>query len=194
MEDLKDKSRKYAEEKTSDYLKDVIAQAYADGFTDGYKACQEQTPVEMEINNIEFLDLGLPSGTLWSRDFLRDEEGQIIYLPYVKAKELCIPTVEQLNELNEYCKTYNQKHCYKNCSAEFAITGLSGEYTILCAQGYLELGRKVDSCSLYFWLLGDDDETSSKPVAYVGQVKYSYEVFNKHIGLKLPVLLTKNKQ
>lgn len=47
----------------------------------------------------EFVDLSLPSGTLCAADYLRDEEGNILYLPYNEAKKYNLPTKEQVQEL-----------------------------------------------------------------------------------------------
>ena len=47
----------------------AIAQAYADGYRNGYKDREEEIPVDLRDNKTEYVDLGLPSGTLWSTDY-----------------------------------------------------------------------------------------------------------------------------
>lgn len=195
MEDLKEISRKYAEEKTSELLKAAIAQAYADGFADGYKARKNEEFVEIETGNVKFLDMGLPSGTLWASDFLRDEDGEIVYLPYDEAKELGLPTKEQFVEMRDYCKSsLVQKYNYLS-SKYLSITGPSGEYIRLYPTGYEEADCKKDGGNIYSWIL-TDDVSIEKLVSYTFFGQYTNEVLGIrqfHAGLKLPVLLVKKK-
>ncbi len=195
MEDLKEISRKYAEEKTSELLKEAIAQAYADGFADGYKARENEQSVEIETGNVKFLDMGLPSGTLWASDFLRDEDGEIVYLPYAEAKELGLPTKEQFVEMRDYCKSSPvQKYNYLS-SKYLSITGPSGEYIRLYPAGYEEANCIKGSENIYSWIL-TDDVSIEKLVSYTFFGQYTNEVLDirqLHAGLKLPVLLVKKK-
>ena len=60
----------------------------------------------------EYVDLGLPSGILWSKDYER-EEGDIKYLPHGKASQYCIPTEAQWEELDHSCRwefKYDARH------------------------------------------------------------------------------------
>ena len=66
MIELLDKADKYAAGKINEALDKVIAQAYADGYRDGYKECQDHVSVNLRISNTEYVDLGLPSGTMWA--------------------------------------------------------------------------------------------------------------------------------
>ena len=50
-----------------------------------------------------YVDLGLPSGTLWADDYER-KDGGIIYSPYDEALKINIPTTEQIEELINKCK------------------------------------------------------------------------------------------
>lgn len=199
MEDLKEISRKYAEEKTSELLKEAIAQAYADGFADGYKARENEESVEIETGNVKFLDMGLPSGTLWASYFLRDEDGKIVYLPYAEAKELGLPTKEQFEEMREHCKIgYEEIYDY-NRNAHYlkylSITGPSGEYIRLYPAGYEEANCKKGEGDIYSWILTDDDSIK-KLVSYTSCRRTNDIVLSIgycHAGLKLPVLLVKKK-
>lgn len=92
----------YAEGKANEAITKAIAQAYIDGYNDGYKSGKENA--QIEYNDAEFVDLGLPSGTLWASDYLKDTEGKVRYLPYMEAKEHSLPSIEQWKELEQYCR------------------------------------------------------------------------------------------
>ncbi len=104
--DIKTISDNYAAEHTSEIIKSAIASAFADGYKQGYEDGFIARPVEDNLSPKEpnFIDLGLPSGTLWADDFLRDSEGKIKYLTFYEASKLNIPTIKQWEELNKFCK------------------------------------------------------------------------------------------
>ena len=60
--DLKEKSLQYAEGKLAEILNNVVAQAYIDGYNE---ACKEngKEVATCVVDGIEYVDLGLPSGT-----------------------------------------------------------------------------------------------------------------------------------
>ena len=84
---LAEKSEKYAAGKANAAIDKAIAQAYADGYRDGYKAREEEIPVDLRDNKTEFVDLGLPSGTLWAKDYER-ADGKLHFLPLIVIKAL----------------------------------------------------------------------------------------------------------
>ena len=71
MIELNEKADIYAEENVINVLKEAFAKVYADGYRDGYKDCLDHVSVNLRISNTEYVDLGLPSGTLWSADYER---------------------------------------------------------------------------------------------------------------------------
>ena len=98
--DIKEKAKDYAEGKMTAAIENVIADAYADGYKAWYQDRYDEIPAAIkEEVDADFIDLGLPSGTLWAKDFLRDEEGNIMYLTFREAKKYPLPTIEQLNNL-----------------------------------------------------------------------------------------------
>ena len=103
MIELNEKASIYAEENVINVLKEAFAKVYADGYRDGYKDCQNEIPVELRSNQTEFVDLGLPSGTLWSGEYEKEKDS-LRYAPFDKAKTMMIPTKEQCEELLSYCK------------------------------------------------------------------------------------------
>ena len=112
MGNLQEKAEIYAAEKMNDLMAKAIAQAYADGYKEMVSEPVKLDSIEEEIC---VSDLGLPSGTMWALRYLKNEEGDIHYLPYAKAAKLALPSKEQVDELIENCRW----------QGEFGSTGLS---------------------------------------------------------------------
>ena len=100
MKELKELSANYATEKTNEMMSQIVAQAFADGYRMGYKDREDEIPVDLRDGNTEYVDLGLPSGTLWAADYEK-EEGNRMYIPYSRASLLNIPTKDQWKELRQ---------------------------------------------------------------------------------------------
>lgn len=98
-----DKAKKYAEGKVADALSQVVADAYLAGYNAGYQDGIGKVAKDSVSEETEFVDLGLPSGTLWASDYVKDGD-EILFLPYPEALKYDIPSEEQVNELGEYCK------------------------------------------------------------------------------------------
>ena len=73
MNELQEKAENYAAEKMNELMVKAIAKAYADGYRDGYKECAEDYDIDL-YEDVEFVDLGLPSGLLWSSKYRIDED------------------------------------------------------------------------------------------------------------------------
>lgn len=102
MKEIKEISVNYAVEKTNEMMSQIVAQAFADGYRRGYKDREDEIPVDVRDGNTEYVDLGLPSGTLWSSDYEKID-GKTIYQTYENAEAMSIPTYEQCKELLELC-------------------------------------------------------------------------------------------
>ena len=103
MNDLKERAIKYAEVKVKEALTSAIAQAYIDGYSLGWKEREEGISVLSIAQNVKFIDLGLPSGTLWAEEYLYDKDHNLIYSPFENALQLNIPTLNQWEELKQHC-------------------------------------------------------------------------------------------
>lgn len=67
-----DKAKKYAEGKVTKALSQVVADAYLAGYNAGYQDGIGKVAKDSVSEETEFVDLGLPSGTLWASDYLKD--------------------------------------------------------------------------------------------------------------------------
>lgn len=188
--DLKEKSLQYAESKLAEILNNVVAQAYIDGYNE---ACKEngKEVATCVVDGIEYVDLGLPSGTLWATDYLR-KDGEIEYMPYMQAEKLSIPTEEQIKELIDCC-VFN-----KPSDGLIDIIGITGEFLHLEKSGYYEGIEKVSGGSMYFWSKCDSQKEGIAFSMYIRKNASIYPTTTnpsttiKFKGYKLPVLLVKN--
>ena len=113
MEELKEKANIYAEENAINVLKEAFAKVYADG----YKDRAEEVPIDFCDSKTEFVDLGLPSGTLWSNNCISD-------IDLSKNKQSCLPSEDQCRELIEHCTFVNYYRTSSNRG--YVCVGLNG--------------------------------------------------------------------
>lgn len=185
--DIQEIANSYAEGKANEAIKKAIAQAYLDGYKDGYKNGKENA--QIECNDTEFVDLGLPSGTLWASDYVKNSEGKVCYLPYAEAKGYPLPSIEQWKELEKYCHLvgrYGKK--------TFDCVGPNGNIISFLFTGYFNSTKKVEQKTAYLWLLSKDaDKKNSAYIDYDEDMPgepflnltYSFG------GFKLPVRLVR---
>lgn len=201
MEELKVLANSYAEENVINVLKESFAKVYADGYRDGYKACEEEIPMNLRSDQTEFVDLGLPSGTLWAKDYEKSE-GKTMYLPFCKANEMGIPTEELWNELLEHCKWQGN---YSSTGSTFygvSCIGPNGNVIKFRSKGFMKDNKVIDDDEygggqIYFWL--QDDELNSehnKTIVTIerGSKRNPEKMISKIFsGYKLPIRLVKTK-
>ena len=101
MKELENFAANYSAGKANEAIDKAIAQAYADGYRDGYKDREEEIPVDLRDNKTEYVDLGLPSGTLWATDFEKEDSVIVIY-PTI----LYVAKIDNIDMLNQKIKTY----------------------------------------------------------------------------------------
>lgn len=191
--ELIERAETYAEGKADEAITKAIAKAYEDGYRDGYKDREEEIPVDLRDNRTVYVDLGLPSGTLWARDYERENE-KVLYLPYEKAAKYNIPTKEQWEELFECCR-YFISHQKITC------VGPNGNSIYFWGTGYKEGERLSDynanSCtsgSVYLWVL-DDEANMEKNIIYwrCRHDSLKPELKKFFCGYKLPIRLVRQK-
>lgn len=190
MEELREKAINYAEENVINVLKEAFARVYADGYRDGYKDREEEIPVDLRDGQTEYIDLGLPSGTLWSMDYER-EDGNILYLPYRKTNQYTLPTEEQCKELFDYCKWTIANNIV------FCI-GPNGNTISFAHSGYKEIDSNSStyySYISYFWIQDADETNLHKKNVEINVLNNSAwkEISKTFSGYKLPVRLIRTK-
>lgn len=153
MKELATKAENYAAERSNDVMTKAIAQAYADGYRDGYKDREEEIPVDLRDNKTVYVDLGLPSGTLWANEYEK-EDNNILYLPYLKAKRYNIPTKKQWEELVTECS-------WGWYGKAIRCTGKNGAWIDFLKTGGLCPSYNNGDKS-YLWLLGDSIEAQNE--------------------------------
>ena len=186
---------KYAEGKANEAITKAIADAYIEGYKAGYKDREEEIPMELRDNKTEYIDLGLPSRTLWSTDYEK-LDGEYLYLPYEKAEYLKIPTKEQWEELKTSCKwEYNIDNCHDFIRCR--CVGPNGQILKFERTGRIITEGKVDEWEAFFWIEDDSDLNEKNSIHMFNYGKK----FNKEIGrcelsknfsgYKLPVRLVR---
>ncbi len=186
------KAKKYAEGKAIHALTAMIEQAYNDGYKAGYEdglanrePAVDETDEDIQIveQGVEYVDLGLPSGTLWSSTYYSDDYNAILFLTYNEASKLNIPTEEQFNELLKYCLQIPHEIGGLNYTKFVSRNG--------AALSVKEVPFKVDDTykgvsKSRFWLRTHTDEEDSK------RTYASSNSTNKiFMGYKMPVMLVK---
>ena len=199
MKELKELSVNYAIEKTNEMFSQIVAQAFADGYRMGYKDRENEIPMVMRNGKTEYVDLGLPSGTLWSTNYEEMDE-QILFLPFQEAVAYAIPSEEQWKELMSVCR-WSYRSVRNNISCEYKCIGPNGNSLSFFSAGMISTG-KMYSIRLFFWLK-DNGENVDKNSAYVyvsdkidpKTYMYNFEIMltKTFMGYKLPIRLVKSK-
>lgn len=201
MNELEEKAKIYAEEKANELIAKAIAQAYADGYRDGYRKCAEDYDASVYLN-VEWVDLGLPSGTLWSSNYLQDEEGNVKFLTYEEASVLYIPTEEQVKELIDNCKWEHIKGYHNRFGYSFLepvgkeLEGPNGKHVSFREKGYRHNNQPVTENDINFWIR-DNDDNEEKKTAYMncGHINGIPDlgITQKDGLLQMPVFVVRNK-
>ena len=193
--EISEQANKYAEGKACSAITRAIAEAYVEGYKAGYKAREEELPMELRDNKTEYVDLGLPSKTLWSTDFEK-ADGNRIYLPYEKARIMNLPTNEQWNELFSLCKwEYDIDGAYDFCQCR--CVGPNGKILKFERTGRKITSGEENTWEAFFWVK-DDSDSNDKDAVHM----YNYGKGDKYqsgravlaknfSGYQLPVRLVK---
>lgn len=177
----------YAAEKTNEVMAKAIAQAFADGYRAGYHDCKDTILVDLRDKQTEFIDLGLPSGTLWAKDH-EATNGCYMYLPYDDAAKLSIPTETQWDDLLKTCRfIWSVKNYNYEC------IGPNGNFITFSIAGY-KITDNEEQNSFAFWVNSDTEQLTNKSASLVNGRKgiegYLYPVY---MGYKLPIRLVRTK-
>ena len=189
---ITEKSKEYAQGKAIDALTSAIEQAYADGYADGLKH-YENEKLEAIKDSVEYVDLGLPSGTLWSSSYVKDEKGLTRRIPFMEASQLNIPKEEDYRELFHECK---KRFFSKSKKHGVEFTGINGK-SIFIEYTDNEGGEwtSIFADSFRFWLNENGEKDNERKAASIRMTKEeaSLEFWDVFMGLKLPVMLVRKK-
>lgn len=190
MNELKELSTNYASKNTSEMMSQIVAQAFADGYRMGYKDREDEIHVDLCNDKTEFVDLGLPSGTLWSDDYEKTNN-DILYAPYLIAKSSNLPSEEQWKELIDNCRW---EYELKNGVYKFICIGPNGNCISFYNKGlYSSEGHFYYSGIAVFWFR-DDSDNLDKSAAYLYYAnKINLLSLKQYMGYKLPIRLVKAK-
>ena len=186
---------KYAEGKANEAITKAIADAYIEGYKAGYKDREEEIPMELRDNKTEYIDLGLPSRTLWSTDYEKLDR-EYLYLPYEKAEYLKIPTKEQWEELKTSCKwEYDIDNLYDFIRCR--CVGPNGQILKFERTGRIITEGNVDNWEAFFWIEDDSDLNEKNSIHMFNYGKKidkeigRCELSKNFSGYKLPVRLVR---
>lgn len=98
------KAKEYAESKVNDALKQVVADAFMAGYNAGYQDGIDKVAKDSSSEETEFVDLGLPSGTLWASDYVKDGD-EVLFLSYPEALKYDIPKKSKLMNFGSIVKS-----------------------------------------------------------------------------------------
>jgi hypothetical protein len=200
---ISEKAKNYADGKVLEALTAAIENAYTDGYKAGYNDAVEKLNngvQELESDGITYVDLGLPSGTLWTLKYFEDEEENINYLPYVKAAKLGLPTKEQVDELIEKCRWQGEFSSTRVSFYGANCIGATGEKISFYSSGYKENDERIGAPNYgggnaYFWIYDeeDGDEKNAVRIYNVENGKPKLEIVKIFSGYKLPVLIVRKR-
>lgn len=185
-----DKAKEYAEGKVTEALKQVVADAYMAGYNAGYQDGVNKVAKDSASEDIEYVDLGLPSGTLWSSDYIKDGD-EVLFLPYLEALKYNIPTEEQVDELREYCE-FMEEHDAGGDNRKYIVLGPNGNTITFKGKGYMKYNDWNSSYLPYFWQAYESDNPKEirVPYLYSNGVLGAVYLFS---GCKIPIRTVKTK-
>jgi hypothetical protein len=200
MNELQEKAENYAAEKMNELMVKAIAMAYADGYRDGYKECAEDYDIDL-YEDVEFVDLGLPSGLLWSSKYRKNEEGKPLYLTYEDAAILDIPTEEQFSELLKCCKwSLIRGQVLRGGYAINEPVGYYCEGSNGCRIAFDRKGYKfgpMSGCDGVHFRIRDNEDGDDKNTVEFGELKNGtpqVSIEKKSSDYLVPIMLVRKKK
>ena len=201
--DISEKAKKYADNcmltaSTSELekfvrsiAKNYIEKAFVNGYEAGYadgKIAKENDVVKL-VDGVAYIDLGLPSGTLWATGYLKDNEGRTVYMTYDEADKLNLPNEEQYKELIGRCAfspiDYNPDTLEMG---GYQMLSSNGKYVTYTEQGYY-VGNEIRYLGQpLFWLKNEKSNEKRRKIAWLGDRDFISFLF---MGYRAPVILVR---
>ncbi len=193
--DINERSKEYAEGKALAAINAAIEQAYRDGYNDGLKHLELER-LEAIKEGVEYVDLGLKSGTLWSSKYVNDSYTSQNRLPYIEALKLNIPTKEQFEELCRECFVFYKIE--KNFHG-IQFLGKNGNSIVIQSVYISQIDSSQNSNFFRFWIKDiDGDGGSQAYAAWADGIANNNKIMSQckplFEGLHLPVMLVKKEQ
>lgn len=168
-----------------------VSNLLQEAFLKGYAQGELKSATYVKIDNVTYLDLGLPSGTLWSNGPLGPENNLLISykFSYNEACKYPIPTVKQFEELKNYVKVERVAINFDEFE-NIKVVGISGERFHINEVNKNHQGENCSQHENYFWLR-DEVSGHEAPV-----MRAFYENLCSHkdfVGHRNPIFLVKNK-
>ena len=171
-------AQQYAEEKAAE-MAELLKAAYLKGYEQG----ELKVACSISIEGVEYYDLGLPSGTLWSKPL--GSYGYKLFSYNDASRFDGLPTEAQWEELMK-CRIYDDY-----------IIGYSGMRIPISTIreggfGIDDRGENVPKGNNLFWLKSEMDE---KGEAKAGRFNADgLSIVSHFAGYKLPIMLTKKRE
>ena len=187
--DLSTKAHEYASGKVDAILTKAVEQAYKDGYHDGFNEGRSVATADLCDEEDGFVDLGLPSGTLWSEDYL-SENGDVLYWTYGEAEHESLPTIEQWRELQDICVW----RYYRNNNTSMAkCIGPNGNALDFKVTGRM-IADELLLANAFFWISSDEISPNNRITAAIrfyknGTGDATHE--SCFVGYRLPVRAVK---
>ena len=97
-------TKPFLEANPEDDLKSVVLDAFMTGYKVGrYEAAGSWNTSKIRLDT-NFIDLDLPSGTLWGLTFLWQEDYHYVKMSFKEARQFRLPTKKQCEELIQHCE------------------------------------------------------------------------------------------
>ncbi len=114
----------------------------------------EEQPKEEPVVEAKYIDLGLPSGTMWKS--CNEECGLLTFDDAVTLYNKKLPTKKQITELQEKCEWTKTDEGYK-------VTGPNGNFIILPAAGYCNCSGQTQGVGIVgsYWSSTPDNKENA---------------------------------
>lgn len=176
------------EELAEKYVKEIsnsLSDIVRDAFLNGYQQGELKSASNVCIDGVKYIDLGLPSGILWSEEPILNK-GQ--YRPYIKlpceeSQKLNIPTVENARELMLNVRALEGLY------STMYLVGPNGKRIHLSFRED-EKGEGCAETETLFWLKHDNNKGRALQVLLNKQIQPT----SHFTGYRLPVFLVKSKE
>lgn len=164
------KALEYSQGKFENCVNKLVEEAYLAGYQEGYKDCKKVLQLNhYNEQGIEYIDLGLPSGTLWANDYLR-KDNKIVYFTREDANTKDIASYEQWKELKEHCK-------FEKCDKGFEVIGPNGKKIIYEISESMMFGDRYNF-NLTYWFAGPP-----KPSLYYFENAVKVNFYHNVVGI-----------